>query len=161
VSAMNKSLSICITVLLSLFASVSLTDAQDKEPLRLVQTIPLAFDAAHRRVYVALVTLSLLLMRGTTSAVAAAQPTSHEAAPLQLIHRIPLPGVSGRIDFVGGVAMIDPVNEIYVGDLRGAGGHSKSFQLERNVPAFSSMSPTMAMWSMSSTAKPTVDQVGT
>jgi hypothetical protein len=38
---MNKSLSICITVLLSLFAFVSLTGAQDKEPLRLVQTIPL------------------------------------------------------------------------------------------------------------------------
>ena len=39
--AMNKSLLICITVLLSLFAFVSLAEAQDKAPLRLLQTIPL------------------------------------------------------------------------------------------------------------------------
>jgi hypothetical protein len=38
---MNKSLLICITVLLSLFAFVSLAEAQDKAPLRLLQTIPL------------------------------------------------------------------------------------------------------------------------
>ena len=180
---------------------------------------------------VALATLSLLMMRGTTSAVAAAQATSHEPAPLQLIQRIPLPGVSGRIDhfsphpnsdivifaalgndsveivnafkgklvqslkgldepqgvlyvpgfdkifaanagngtvkvydaktyaprksialgeksdtdnlrydeaskrvfvgIVGGMAVIDAANETHVGDLKGTGGHSESFQLEK------------------------------
>jgi hypothetical protein len=47
---------------------------------------------------VALVTISMLMMRGTASAVAAAQATFHEPSPLQLIQRIPFSGVSGRID---------------------------------------------------------------
>jgi DNA-binding beta-propeller fold protein YncE len=202
---------------------------------------------------VALVTLNLLMLRGTTSAVAAAQAASYEPARLQLIQRIPLPRVSGRIDhflphsnadivifaalgndsveivnafkgklvqslkgldepqgvlyvpgfdkiftanagngtvkvydaktyaprksialgeksdtdnlrydeaskrvfvgIVGGIAMIDPANETRVGDLKGTGGHSESSS-KKAVPASSSMSPTMAMWSMSSTGRP-------
>ena len=42
--------------------------------------------------------LSLLVMRGTKSAVAAAQAPNRELAPLQLIQKIPVPGVVGRID---------------------------------------------------------------
>jgi DNA-binding beta-propeller fold protein YncE len=40
-TAMNRSLSFCTMALLSLFAFVSLCGAQDKEPLHLVQTIPM------------------------------------------------------------------------------------------------------------------------
>src|SRR5258706_9302952 len=47
---------------------------------------------------VALGTLSLLMMRSTKSAVAAPQVASRELAPLQLIQKIPVPGVAGRID---------------------------------------------------------------
>src|SRR5437879_1974387 len=46
----------------------------------------------------ALGTLGLLMMRSTKSAVAAPQAASRELAPLQLIQRIPVPGVAGRID---------------------------------------------------------------
>src|SRR5712692_2735102 len=46
----------------------------------------------------ALGTSGLLMMRGTKSAVAAPQAPSRELAPLQLIQRIPVPGVAGRID---------------------------------------------------------------
>jgi hypothetical protein len=46
----------------------------------------------------ALGALSLLMVRSTKSAIAAAHAPSRELAPLQLIQRIPLPGVSGRID---------------------------------------------------------------
>src|SRR5207247_11258380 len=49
---------------------------------------------------VALGTLGLLMMRSTKSAVAAPQAPSRELAPLQLIQRIPVPGVAGRIDHV-------------------------------------------------------------
>src|SRR6267143_158080 len=180
---------------------------------------------------VALGTLSLLMMRSTKSAVAAPQVASRELAPLQLIQKIPVPGVAGRIDhftafpkrrllifaalgnnsmeivntfeakvvqstkgldepqgvlyvpgldkifvanagngtvkvydgksyalrksialgeesdtdnlrwdedskrvfvgIVGGLAMIDAVTETHVGDLKGSGGHSESFQLEK------------------------------
>ncbi len=47
---------------------------------------------------VALGTLGLLMMRSTKSAVAAPQAPSRELAPLQLIQKIPVPGVAGRID---------------------------------------------------------------
>src|SRR5437879_1064975 len=47
---------------------------------------------------VALGTLGLLMMRSTKSAVAAPQVVSRELAPLQLIQKIPVPGVAGRID---------------------------------------------------------------
>ncbi len=47
---------------------------------------------------VALGTLGLLLMRSTKTAVAAPQAPSRELAPLQLIQRIPVPAVAGRID---------------------------------------------------------------
>src|SRR6266576_1431477 len=47
---------------------------------------------------VALGTLGLLMMRSTKSAVAAPQVASRELAPLQLIQKIPVPGVAGRID---------------------------------------------------------------
>ena len=47
---------------------------------------------------VALGTLGLLMMRNTKSAVAASQAPSRELAPLQLIQKIPVPGVAGRID---------------------------------------------------------------
>src|ERR1700680_2242932 len=43
-------------------------------------------------------TFGLLTMRGTKTAVAAAQGPTRELAPLQLIQRIPTPGVAGRID---------------------------------------------------------------
>src|SRR6266481_3193874 len=46
----------------------------------------------------ALGTSGLLMMRGTKSAVAAPQVPSRELAPLQLIQKIPVPGVAGRID---------------------------------------------------------------
>src|SRR5712692_10299568 len=180
---------------------------------------------------VALGTLGLLMMRSTKSAVAAPQVASRELAPLQLIQKIPVPGVAGRIDhftafpkrrllifaalgnnsmeivntfqgkvvqsvkglnepqgvvyvpefdkifvanagngmvnvydgktyalrksialgeesdtdnlrwdedskrvfvgIVGGIAMIDAATETHVGDLKGSGGHSESFQLEK------------------------------
>jgi hypothetical protein len=35
------------------------------------------------------------------------------------------------VGIVGGIAMIDPVTEEHVGDLKGSGGHSESFQLEK------------------------------
>src|SRR5260370_34534271 len=47
---------------------------------------------------VALGTLSLLMMRSTKSAVKAPQVAPRELAPLQLIQKIPVPGVAGRID---------------------------------------------------------------
>ena len=47
---------------------------------------------------VALGTLGLLMMRSTKSAVAAPHAPSRELAPLQLIQKIPVPGVAGRID---------------------------------------------------------------
>jgi DNA-binding beta-propeller fold protein YncE len=47
---------------------------------------------------VALSTFGLLTMRGTKTAVAASQAPTRELAPLQLIQRIPVPGVTGRID---------------------------------------------------------------
>jgi hypothetical protein len=40
----------------------------------------------------------LLTMRGAKTAVAAAQGPTRELAPLQLIQKIPVPGVAGRID---------------------------------------------------------------
>src|ERR1700719_1132954 len=43
-------------------------------------------------------TFGLLTMRGTKTAVAAAQVPTRELAPLQLIQKIPVPGVTGRID---------------------------------------------------------------
>jgi DNA-binding beta-propeller fold protein YncE len=43
-------------------------------------------------------TFGLLTMRGTKTAVAAAQGPTRELAPLQLIQKIPVPGVAGRID---------------------------------------------------------------
>src|SRR5216684_1520745 len=46
----------------------------------------------------ALGTSGLLMMQGTKSAVAAPQVPSRELAPLQLIQKIPVPGVAGRID---------------------------------------------------------------
>jgi DNA-binding beta-propeller fold protein YncE len=36
------------------------------------------------------------------------------------------------VGIVGGLAMIDAATEAHVGDLRGSGGHTESFQLERN-----------------------------
>jgi DNA-binding beta-propeller fold protein YncE len=42
--------------------------------------------------------LGLLMMRNTKSALAATQAPSRELAPLQLIQKIPVPGVAGRID---------------------------------------------------------------
>src|SRR5229473_1436979 len=154
---------------------------------------------------VALGTFGLLTMRSPKTAVAAPQAPSRELAPLQLIQRIPVPGVAGRIDhftafpkrrllifaalgnnsmeivnifvanagtgtvkvydgktyalrksialgaesdtdnlrwdedskrvfvgIVGGIAMIDAATETHVGkDLKGSGGHSESFQLEK------------------------------
>src|SRR5260370_33544191 len=47
---------------------------------------------------VALGTLGLLRMRNTKNAGAAPQAPSRELAPLQLIQKIPVPGVAGRID---------------------------------------------------------------
>src|SRR6202166_2713465 len=47
---------------------------------------------------VALGTFGLLMMRSTKTAVAAPQTPTRELAPLQLIQKIPVPGVSGRID---------------------------------------------------------------
>jgi DNA-binding beta-propeller fold protein YncE len=35
------------------------------------------------------------------------------------------------VGIVGGIAMIDAVNETHVGDLKGSGGHSEAFQLEK------------------------------
>jgi DNA-binding beta-propeller fold protein YncE len=46
----------------------------------------------------ALGTFGLLTMRGIQSAIAAPQGPSRELAPLQLIQKIPVPGVTGRID---------------------------------------------------------------
>jgi len=46
----------------------------------------------------ALGTLGLLMMRNTKSAVAAPQAANRELMPLQLIQKIPVPGVAGRID---------------------------------------------------------------
>src|SRR6266853_3536437 len=46
----------------------------------------------------ALGTFGLIAMRGTKTAVAAPQGTARELAPLQLIQKIPVPGVAGRID---------------------------------------------------------------
>src|ERR1700680_1070689 len=43
-------------------------------------------------------TFGLLTMRGTKTAVAAAQVPTRELAPLQLIQKIPVPGVAGGID---------------------------------------------------------------
>src|ERR1700730_9756612 len=43
-------------------------------------------------------TFGLLTMRGTKTAVAAAQGPTRELAPLQLIQKILVPGVAGRID---------------------------------------------------------------
>src|SRR5258708_20137515 len=43
-------------------------------------------------------TFGLLTMRGAKPAVAAAQTPTRELAPLQLIQKIPVPGVAGRID---------------------------------------------------------------
>src|SRR5882762_2903290 len=47
---------------------------------------------------VALGTFGLLAIRGTKTAVAAPQGTARELVPLQLIQKIPVPGVAGRID---------------------------------------------------------------
>src|SRR5437879_12721899 len=47
---------------------------------------------------VALGTFGLLSMRSTKTAVAAPQALPRELAPLQLIQKIPVPGVAGRID---------------------------------------------------------------
>lgn len=47
---------------------------------------------------VAWATFGLLAMRNTKTVVAAAQAPSRELAPLQLIQKIPVPGVAGRID---------------------------------------------------------------
>ena len=47
---------------------------------------------------VALGTFGLLSMRSTKSAIAAPQAPNRELAPLQLIQKIPVPGVAGRID---------------------------------------------------------------
>src|ERR1700687_1913994 len=47
---------------------------------------------------VALGTSGLLMVRNTKTAVAAAQGPTRELAPLQLIQKIPVPGVVGRID---------------------------------------------------------------
>src|SRR5258705_9799438 len=47
---------------------------------------------------VALGTFGLLAIRGTKNAVAAPQAATRELAPLQLIQKIPVPGVAGRID---------------------------------------------------------------
>src|SRR5258705_9806194 len=47
---------------------------------------------------VALGTLGLLATQGTKNAVAAPQATARELVPLQLIQKIPVPGVAGRID---------------------------------------------------------------
>src|SRR6202790_3213769 len=46
----------------------------------------------------ALGTLGLLMTQNTKSAVAAPQAPNRELAPLQLIQKIPVPGVAGRID---------------------------------------------------------------
>jgi DNA-binding beta-propeller fold protein YncE len=202
----------------------------------------------------ALGTSGLLVMRGAKSAVAAPQATTRELAPLQLIQRIPVPGVTGRIDhftafpkrrllifaalgnnsmeivntfqakvvqsvkgldepqgvlyvpgldkifvanagngtvkvydgktyvlrksvalgeesdtdnlrwdedskrvfvgIVGGIAMIDAVTEAHVGkDLKGSGGHSESFQLEKTGSRIFVNVRTTEVWSMSSTGK--------
>jgi len=42
--------------------------------------------------------LGLLMMRNTKTAMAAPQAQARELAPLQLIQKIPVPGVAGRID---------------------------------------------------------------
>src|ERR1700688_3582055 len=47
---------------------------------------------------VALATFGLLAMRNTKTVVAAAQAPTRELAPLQLIQKIPVLGVTGRID---------------------------------------------------------------
>src|SRR5438445_8784398 len=47
---------------------------------------------------VTLGTFGLMAMRGTKTAVAAPQAATRELAPLQLIQKIPVPGVAGRID---------------------------------------------------------------
>src|SRR5258708_7888363 len=73
-------------------------------------------------------TLVGLPMRGTAAPAAgfAPPPPSRELPPLQLVQRIPVPDVSGRI------AMIDPATEVRVGkELKTAGGHAESFQLEK------------------------------
>ena len=49
-------------------------------------------------VVVATVAFGLLTMRSTKTAVGAPQAPSRELAPLQLIQKIPVPGVAGRID---------------------------------------------------------------
>src|ERR1700726_5284491 len=49
-------------------------------------------------VVVALVTFGLLTMRSTKPSVTAAQGPTRELARLQLIQKIPVPGVAGRID---------------------------------------------------------------
>jgi DNA-binding beta-propeller fold protein YncE len=36
------------------------------------------------------------------------------------------------VGVVGGIAMIDAATETHVGDLKGSGGHTESFQLEKN-----------------------------
>jgi DNA-binding beta-propeller fold protein YncE len=46
----------------------------------------------------ALSTVGFLIMRGAKTAVAALQAPTRELAPLQLIQKIPVPGVAGRID---------------------------------------------------------------
>src|SRR5258708_17733993 len=38
------------------------------------------------------------------------------------------------VGIVGGIAMIDAATETHVGDLKGSGGHSESFQLEKKGP---------------------------
>jgi DNA-binding beta-propeller fold protein YncE len=43
-------------------------------------------------------TLGLLMVRDTKTAVAARQAPARELAPLQLVQKIPVPGVAGRID---------------------------------------------------------------
>src|SRR5712664_3957477 len=47
---------------------------------------------------VALGTFGFLIMRGAKTTVAAPQAPTRELAPLQLIQKIPVPGVAGRID---------------------------------------------------------------
>jgi hypothetical protein len=47
---------------------------------------------------VTLGTFGLLMMRSTKTAVAAPQAPTRELSPLQLIQKIPVPGVAGRID---------------------------------------------------------------
>src|SRR5262249_42333945 len=66
------------------------------------------------------------------------------------------------VGIVGGLAMIDAATEAHVGDLKGSGGHTESFQLEKNgsrvfanVPADNSVvnvidrkTGTLAKWDL-------------